>query len=64
MNYHIEHHTYAAVPFHNLPRLHKALAHDMPVPNKNLFQAWREINATLRRQKKEPEYFFDSFTRT
>ena len=30
MNYHVEHHMYAAVPFFNLPRLHEAIAADTP----------------------------------
>ena len=32
MNYHIEHHMYAAVPFYNLPELHRIVKHDMPAP--------------------------------
>ncbi|VGO14182.1 hypothetical protein PDESU_02741 [Pontiella desulfatans] len=64
MNYHIEHHMYAAIPFHNLPKLHEMLKHDMPVPCKNLAAAWKEINATLKRQKTDPEFYFDSFTRS
>ena len=32
MNYHIEHHMYAAVPFFNLPKLHEALVFDTPKP--------------------------------
>ena len=30
MNYHIEHHMYAAVPFHNLRKLHGAIVYDTP----------------------------------
>lgn len=63
MNYHIEHHMYAAIPFHNLPKLHEMLKHDMPVPCKNLGAAWKEINATLKKQKTDPSYYFDSFGR-
>lgn len=64
MNYHIEHHMYAAVPFYNLPRLHKAMKHDCPVPSKSLCSAWKEIMATGKKQKTDPDYYFDSFSRT
>lgn len=64
MNYHIEHHMYAAIPFYNLPKLNKLLEHDMPVPCKNLTAAWKEINAAHKRQKTDPDYYFDNFSRT
>ena len=30
MNFHIEHHMYAAVPCYNLGRLHEAIKHNLP----------------------------------
>ena len=63
MNYHTEHHMYPAVPFWRLPELHRLLRHDMPVPNKGLLSAWREIITIQRRQKIEPGYTFDQFER-
>ena len=56
MNYHIEHHMFAALPCYNLGKLHAAIRHDSPAPAPGLYAAWREIAAILRRQKVEPEY--------
>ena len=56
MNYHIEHHMYAAVPCYNLGKLHKAIRHDLPHCPRGLSEAWKEIIAILKRQKIEPEY--------
>lgn len=58
MNYHIEHHMYAAVPCYNLRALHKAIAHDLPHCPNGLLETWREIIAILRRQRVEPDYEF------
>lgn len=57
MNYHVEHHMYPLVPYHNLPRLHEAVKSDMPAPYRSLADAWREIIPALRRQIKDPTYF-------
>ena len=56
MNYHIEHHMYAAVPCYKLGRLHRAIRHDLPDCPDGLIQTWREIGAILKRQKPEPDY--------
>jgi fatty acid desaturase len=56
MNYHIEHHMYAAVPCYNLAKLHKIIASDLPPTPNGLFAVWKEILAILRRQEKEPDY--------
>ena len=58
MNYHIEHHMYAAVPFYNLTELHAIVKHDMPVPCRGIIGTWRQIIPILRRQKIEPDYQF------
>ena len=55
MNYHAEHHMYASVPCYNLPRLRRAIQHDMPAA-KGMIGSWREIIGILRRQKQEPGY--------
>lgn len=55
MEYHTEHHMYAAVPCYNLPRLQKLVAHDLP-ERKGLIAAWREIEMILQRQKEDPDY--------
>ena len=59
MNWHLEHHMYAAVPCYNLKRLHRAVARDMPEP-RTLVGAWREMRETWRRQQVEPGYAFDT----
>lgn len=57
MNYHIEHHMYAAVPFYNLPKLSKVIEHDLPKAPPSLYTAWRDILPAIRRQKTEPDYY-------
>ena len=59
MNWHTEHHMFAAVPCYNLPALHRAVARDMPAP-RTLVGAWREMRETWRRQQLDPGYQFDT----
>lgn len=56
MNFHIEHHMYAAVPCYHLAKLHRAIEHDLPPSPVGLYATWQEIIAILRRQKVEPDY--------
>ena len=56
MNYHIEHHMYAAVPCYNLGRLHSLIEHDLPETPASLWAAWRQIVQIIRRQRAEPGY--------
>lgn len=58
MNYHTEHHMYAAVPCYNLKRLHEAIVHDMPPCPRGLVATWKHIDGVLRRQKVEPDYSY------
>ncbi len=58
MNYHIEHHMYAAVPFYNLPELHRLIKHDLPDCPCGVTGAWAQIIPILRRQGREPDYQF------
>jgi fatty acid desaturase len=58
MQYHVEHHMFPAVPFYNLPRLRKALEHDLPPARHGLFATWREILPIMRRQRSDPTYVF------
>ena len=60
MNYHIEHHMYAAVPCYNLGKLHKMIKHDLPPTPKGLVGVWKEIDAILRRQLKDPSYQYEA----
>lgn len=55
MNFHTEHHMYAAVPCYRLARLHAQIQHDL-APPKGLIGTWREIITILRRQEAEPGY--------
>ena len=58
MNYHIEHHMYAAVPCYNLAELHRLVKQDLPPCPKGLWQTWSQIISILRRQKRDPDYQF------
>jgi fatty acid desaturase len=56
MNYHTEHHMYAAVPCYHLGRLHALIRHDLPPCPKGLVAVWKEIAAIQSRQDAEPGY--------
>ena len=57
MNYHVEHHMFPLVPYHNLPKLHEIVRPDMPTPCQSLWAAWREMIPALWRQAKDSTYF-------
>jgi Na+-transporting NADH:ubiquinone oxidoreductase subunit F len=57
MNYHVEHHMFPLVPYHNLPRLHAIVKDDMPTPYSSLLDAWREIVPAVLRQRGDPGYY-------
>ncbi len=57
MNYHVEHHMFPLVPYHNLPQLHAVVKDDMPTPYRGLIHAWREIIPAVLRQRKDPGYY-------
>ena len=57
MNYHVEHHMFPMVPYHNLAKLHEELKHDMPVPYSGFLEAYKEIIPALFRQVKDPTYY-------
>jgi len=57
MNYHVEHHMFPLVPYHNLPKLFDIVKSDMPTPYTSIFDAWREIIPAVLRQIKDPGYF-------
>jgi len=56
MNYHTEHHMYAAVPCYNLGKLHQAIKHDLPPCPVGLYATWQEIAAIQRKQAADPTY--------
>ncbi|MCZ7648069.1 MAG: fatty acid desaturase [Planctomycetota bacterium] len=59
MNYHTEHHMYAAVPCYKLGRLHRLIKKEMPHCPNGLYETWTQIAAILERQKSEPGYQFE-----
>lgn len=56
MNYHIEHHMYAAVPCYNLANLHRAILHDLPPCPNGIGATWKEIAAIQKKQDEDPSY--------
>lgn len=59
MNWHTEHHMFAAVPCYNLRKLHEVVKDDMPAP-RSLVGAWREMRETWHRQNEDPAYEFNT----
>ena len=58
MQYHIEHHMFPSVPFYNLPRLRKAIEHDLPPATHGLWATWRSMWPIVLRQRQDPTYVF------
>jgi fatty acid desaturase len=56
MNYHTEHHMYAAVPCYRLGALHERIRHEMPHCPNGLRETWRQIEEIMKRQEREPAY--------
>jgi MocE subfamily Rieske [2Fe-2S] domain protein len=56
MNYHLEHHMFPLVPYHNLPKLHELIKDDCPPPYPSIAAAWREIVPAVLRQVRDPSY--------
>lgn len=56
MNYHTEHHMYAAVPCYNLGKLHTLIRHDLPPCPDGLIAVWKEIIAIQAKQEKDPSH--------
>jgi len=56
MNYHIEHHMYAAVPCYNLAELHRCIKPDLPHTPNGLAESWKLILSILEKQKADPAY--------
>ena len=58
LQYHVEHHMYAAVPYYNLPKLRQAIGWDLPVASRGLLATWKELVDTVRHQRRDASYFF------
>ena len=59
MNWHLEHHMFAAVPCYNLKKLYKAVAEDMPKP-RTLISSWKEMLEVVKQQETDPAYEFET----
>lgn len=57
MNYHVEHHMFPMVPFHQLPKLHDVIGHDLPPASTSIFSAYRDVLPVLLRQLRDPDSF-------
>jgi len=56
-NYHMEHHMFPSVPFHQLPRLHKLIKHDVPAADTSIWKAYGRVLPILLHQKNNPNLF-------
>lgn len=58
MNWHCEHHMYAAVPCYNLRALARHIAYDLPEPL-SLVETWKEMIDIARKRKDDPTFVFE-----
>jgi fatty acid desaturase len=58
MQYHVEHHMFPAVPFFNLPKLRKAIEHDLPPAPHGLRATWKAMLEIHQQQQSNPNYAF------
>jgi fatty acid desaturase len=56
MNYHIEHHMFAAVPCYNLKKLHGLIEADLPPSPHGIIAVWKEILEIQAKQIADPKY--------
>ncbi len=56
MNYHTEHHMYAAVPCYNLGKLHQLIKADLPHCPHGLIETWQQVNMIYKERKTNPDY--------
>jgi len=56
MNYHTEHHMFAAVPCYRLGRLHRMIKSEMPHCPNGLRETWKHIREVLQKQQDDPDY--------
>src|SRR5208283_393389 len=57
MNYHVKHHMFPLVPYHNLPKLHEIVKQDIQTPYSSIWNAWCELLPAVLRQVKDRAYF-------
>lgn len=56
MNFHTEHHMFAAVPCYRLGRLHRLIREDLPPTPHGLVAVWKEIGAIMVKMSEDPQY--------
>ncbi|MBA2481974.1 MAG: fatty acid desaturase [Planctomycetes bacterium] len=56
MNFHTEHHMFAAVPCYRLGQLHRLVRHDFPPCPRGLVATWTQIMAIMRTQAQDPGF--------
>lgn len=56
MNFHTEHHMYAAVPCYRLGKLHRLIRHELPPTLTGLVATWKEIVGIQQQQNTDPKY--------
>ena len=56
MNYHVEHHMFPMVPYHQLPKLYEDMKPYTVPANSSVFDAYREIIPAWIKQIKDPTY--------
>jgi fatty acid desaturase/nitrite reductase/ring-hydroxylating ferredoxin subunit len=59
MNYHVEHHMFPAVPYYNLPALHREIRDQLAPPAPSTVAAYREIVHAFRHQHDDPSWELD-----
>lgn len=57
MNYHVEHHMFPMVPFHQLENLHEEIKHDTAAPYDGIVEAYREIIPAVARQLRDQTHY-------
>jgi fatty acid desaturase len=58
MQYHVEHHMFPAVPFFNLPKLRRAIEHDLPPAPYGLWATWKGMLEIHKKQIADPNFCF------
>ena len=56
MQFYLEHHMCCAVPFFNLPKLRRAIEHDLPSAPHGLRATWREMLDLRRKFLADPDF--------
>jgi len=56
MNYHVEHHMFAAVPCYNLKKCHELIKHECAKPNDGLLETWLDMIAIQEKMEEDKEY--------